>query len=176
LLNKDSNKNMFVIGKVTATHGVRGQLRIVSYSGDFSTISKLKNIVLQGPDGEKESVKITSSAMHCKKLLVTLQGYNDINQVQHLVGREIYAERGQLPELAEGEYYWCDLIGLTVVTAGGIHLGELYDIMATGSNDVYLVRSGEKEYLIPAIEDVVVEVNLAAGVMTVSPLEGLLEL
>jgi 16S rRNA processing protein RimM len=48
--------------------------------------------------------------------------------------------------------------------------------MATGSNDVYLVRSGEKEYLIPAIEDVVVEINLAAGVMTVSPLEGLLEL
>jgi 16S rRNA processing protein RimM len=96
--------------------------------------------------------------------------------VQHLVGREIYAERGQLPELTEGEYYWCDLIGLKVVTAEGVLLGELYDIMATGSNDVYLVRSGEKEYLIPAIEDVVVEVNLAAGVMTVSPLEGLLEL
>jgi 16S rRNA processing protein RimM len=78
--------------------------------------------------------------------------------------------------LTEGEYYWCDLIGLKVITDGGVHLGELYDIMATGSNDVYLVRSGEKEYLIPAIEDVVVEINLAAGVMTVSPLEGLLEL
>ena len=174
--SKESNKKMFVIGKVTATHGVRGQLRIVSYSGDYGNISKLKNIVLQGPNGETETVKIASSAVHCKKLLVTLQGYNDINQVQHLVGREIYAERDQLPELVEGEYYWCDLIGLKVVTSGGVHLGELHDIMATGSNDVYLVRSGEKEYLIPAIEDVVVEVNLAAGVMTVSPLEGLLEL
>jgi 16S rRNA processing protein RimM len=167
---------MFVIGKVTATHGVRGQLRIVAYSGDYGNISNLNNMVLQGPDGARETVKIASSAMHCKKLLVTLQGYNDINQVQHLVGCEIYAERDQLPELVDGEFYWCDLIGLKVVTTEGAHLGELYDIMATGSNDVYLVRSGEKEYLIPAIEEVVIEVNLAAGVMTVSPLEGMLEL
>jgi len=169
-------KNLIVIGKVTATHGVRGQLKIVPYSGEFESISAQRNIVLLGPDGETETVEIVASSVHGKKLLVTLKSYDNINQVQHLVGREICTERAQLPELPEGEYYWCDLIGLKVVTTEGKHLGELFDIMPTGCNDVYLVRAGAQEYLIPAIEDVVVDVNLDTGVMTVSPLEGLLEL
>jgi 16S rRNA processing protein RimM len=171
-----SNNNLIVIGKVTGTHGVRGQLRVIPYSGNFESISKQRAVILCGPDGETEKVVIASSSVHGKKVLVVLEGVNDINQAQHLVGREIYAERDKLPKLVDGEYYWCDLIGLKVVTTGGEHLGELFDIMATGSNDVYLVRKGKREYLIPAIEDVVVDIDLDAGVMTVSPLEGLLEL
>jgi 16S rRNA processing protein RimM len=176
LLSNEFNNNLIVIGKVTGTHGVRGQLRIVTYSGNYDSISKQHAVIMCGPNGETEKFAIVSSSVHGKKVLVALEGLNDINQVQRLVGREIYAERDKLPKLADGEYYWCDLIGLKVVTTGGEDLGELYDIMATGSNDVYLVRSGEKEYLIPAIEDVVVGVDLEAGVMMVSPLEGLLEL
>jgi 16S rRNA processing protein RimM len=175
LSNKFSN-NLIVIGKVTGTHGVRGQLRIVTYSGNYESISKQRTVILCGPNGETEKFAIASSSLHGKKVLVVLEGFDDINKVQHLVGREIYAERDKLPKLADGEYYWCDLIGLKVVTTGGEHLGELFDIMATGGNDVYLVRSGKKEYLIPAIEDVVVSIDLEAGVMMVSPLEGLLEL
>ncbi len=167
---------MIIIGKVTGTHGVRGQLKIVLYSGDFESISKQRTVILCGPNGEKEELKIASSSVHGKKVLLVLQGFDDINQVQRLVGREIYVDRDKLPRLPDGEYYWSDLIGLKVVTIAGEHLGELFDIMATGSNDVYLVRKAEKEYLIPAIEDVVVTVDLDAGVMTVSPLEGLLEL
>jgi 16S rRNA processing protein RimM len=176
LLSKAANSELILIGKVTATHGVRGQLKVVPYSGDVDSILTKCSIILKGLNGETEIAEISASAVHGRKILITLQGYDDINQVQHLVGREIYAERGQLPELDEGEYYWCDLIGLKVVTTQGEYLGELFDIMATGSNDVYLVKAGEKECLIPAIEDVVVDINLDIGVMTVDPLEGLLEL
>jgi 16S rRNA processing protein RimM len=119
---------------------------------------------------------VAHAAVHGKKVLITLKEFDNINQVLPLVGREVYALREQLPELSPDEYYWCDLLGLRVVTVGGEALGTLRDIIATGSNDVYVVSEGTREYLIPALEDVVVNIDLDAGVMTVSPPEGLLDL
>lgn len=165
-----------LLGKVLATHGIKGQLRVVSYSGEPDTIVSLKTVILKGPKGEEETFAVTSAAAHGRKLLLSLQDFVSINQVQHLVGRELYARRDQLPELEPGEYYWCDLIGLNVVTDRGETLGTLAEIIATGSNDVYVVRDGEREYLIPAVEDVVIEVNLDDRLMTVSPPEGLFDL
>jgi 16S rRNA processing protein RimM len=81
-----------------------------------------------------------------------------------------------MPELSEGEFYWSDLLGLKVVTDGGECLGVVADIIVTGSNDVYVVKNGKREYMIPALEDVVLDINLDEGIMTVSPPEGLLDL
>jgi len=82
----------------------------------------------------------------------------------------------QLPETGDDEYYWKDLIGLSVVTCNGLWLGKITRIMETGANDVYLVKNGKQEYLIPAIADVIQRVDLTSGTMTITPLEGLLEL
>jgi 16S rRNA processing protein RimM len=84
--------------------------------------------------------------------------------------------REQLPELSEGEFYWCDLLGLTVKTDRGEILGLLTNIITTGSNDVYVVKDDKRECLIPALDDVVLDINLDDGIMTVSPPEGLLDL
>jgi 16S rRNA processing protein RimM len=165
-----------LLGKVVATHGIKGQLRVVPYSGDPDTIASLKSVILKGPNGEEETLAVTAVAAHGRKLLLTLRDFVSINQVQHLVGRELYARRDQLPDLEPGEYYWCDLIGLSVVTDKGESLGTLAEIIATGSNDVYVVRDGKREYLIPAVEDVVLQVNLDDRLMTVSPPEGLFDL
>jgi len=165
-----------LLGKVIATHGLRGQLRVVLFSGDFSSVAGLDSVILKGTTGGMDTFAVAAIARHGKKVLITLKGFDSINQVLNLVGRELYVGREQLPELSEGEYYWCDLLGLKVVTDQGENLGILADIIATGSNDVYVVKSGEKEYLIPALEDVVREVNLDDGVMKVSPLEGLFDL
>jgi 16S rRNA processing protein RimM len=167
---------LVLIGKVAATHGIRGYLRVVPYSGEADSICTKSHIVLLGPNGELDTVEISSSVVHGRKVLITLKSFSDINQVKHFVGREIYVTREQLPDLAEGEYYWCDLIGLRVMTTLGECLGELSDIISTGSNDVYMVRSGEKEYLLPALDDVIMDVNLDSGIMVVNPPEGLLEL
>ncbi len=165
-----------LLGKVVAPHGIKGQLRVVPYSGEPDTIVSLKSVVLKGPKGEEETFVVTAAAAHGRKLLLSLRDFVSINQVQHLVGRELYARRDQLPEPEPGEYYWCDLVGLKVVTDRGESLGTLEEIIATGSNDVYVVRDGEREYLIPAVEDVVLQVDLDGRVMTVSPPEGLLDL
>jgi 16S rRNA processing protein RimM len=165
-----------LLGKVVATHGIKGQLRIAVYSGEFETILSLSSIVLKGADDRMETFEILASSVHRKKLLVALKGYESIDQVLHLVGRDLYTTREQMPELSEGEFYWCDLIGLTVVTEGGELLGHLREIIATGSNDVYVVKTDGREYLIPALEDVVLDIDLDKGKMTVSPPEGLLDL
>ena len=133
------------------------------------------SLILKALTGD-EAFQLSSALVHGKKLIIGFNGYDDINQVLHLVGHEIYAAREQLPELAEGEYYWYDLLGLRVETDKGEFLGELTDIIATGSNDVYVVKDGGREFLIPALEDIVLDVNIAAGIMKVSPPEGLLDL
>jgi 16S rRNA processing protein RimM len=165
-----------LLGKVVATHGIRGQLRVVLYSGDFSSVAGLESVMLKRQDGALDAFPVATVARHGKKVLLALRGFDSINQVLDFVGRELCVRRDQLPELPEGEYYWCDLLGLRVVTDRGEPLGTLTDIIATGSNDVYVVQSDEREYLIPALEEVVREVDLDDGIMKVSPPEGLFDL
>jgi 16S rRNA processing protein RimM len=123
-----------------------------------------------------DGYSVATVSGHGRKLLVRLQQCETIEQVQPLVGQEVYALRAELPPLDEGEYYWQDLLGMRVVTDGGDPLGTIADIFSTGSNDVYTVQGEGKEYLIPAIADVVVNVDMEQRIMTISPLEGLLDL
>lgn len=171
-----SSTDFVLLGKVVATHGIRGQLTVVPFSGEFDTILSLKEIALKGPENRTETFAVERATVHRNRVLLTLKGFTNINEVLHLVGRELLVQRDQFPPLDEGEFYWCDLIGLSVTTTDGECLGRIAEIMATGSNDVYVVKGREKEYLIPALEDIVVDVDLTQGTMTVSPPEGLLDL
>lgn len=170
------SEKIVLIGKIQATQGIRGQLRVIPFAGDASSISKLENVMIKSPTGAMEQFPVVSAKAHGKRVILTLKPFDNINQVLHLVGREIYADRGALPELPSDEYYWSDLLGLQVVTEEGEALGELVDIIETGSNDVYVVKLDGREVLIPALEDVVLSVDLDASRMTVSLPEGLLDL
>ncbi|HJV33555.1 ribosome maturation factor RimM [Geomonas sp.] len=165
-----------LIGRIQATHGIRGQLRVVPFAGDASSISQLDKVLLKSQAGAMEEFSVASAKMHGKKVILTLKSFDNINQVLHLVGREIYAERGALPELPSDEFYWSDLLGLQVETEEGEALGELVDIIETGANDVYVVKKDGREVLIPALDDVVLAVDLDKGTMKVSLPEGLLDL
>jgi 16S rRNA processing protein RimM len=171
----DSSKTV-LLGKIQSTQGIRGQLRVIPFAGDASSISQLENVMIKAPDGTLEHFPVVSARAHGKRVILTLKPFDNINQVLHLVGRELHADRGALPELPSDEYYWSDLLGLQVSTEEGEALGELVDIIETGSNDVYVVRMDGREVLIPALEDVVLAVDLAANSMTVSLPEGLLDL
>lgn len=171
-----SANNEMLIGKVIGTHGIKGQLRVLPFSGESDTMLALNSVILKGPRGERDVFPVTATGGHGKKVILTLGGFSNINEVLHLVGRELYVNREQLPELPPGEYYWCDLFGLEVRTVGGEILGTIADILAAGNNDVYVVREGVKEYLIPAVEAIVLQVNLDERVMIIDPPEGLLDL
>lgn len=171
-----SSDDLIVLGKVTGTHGIRGELKISCYSGEYETLLALSSILLKGVRGEMVQVEVDSARVHCGKAVIKLKNLDSINEVGHLLNMELVIRRNQLPETEAGEYYWHDLIGLKVYLHDGQPLGVLSDIFATGSNDVYVVKGEDREYLIPATEDVVRDIDLTGGTMQVSPLEGLFDL
>ena len=172
----DSSQEPVLIGKIQATHGIKGQLRVVPFSGDAGNFLALRSVMIKSPAGSLETFAVTAAVAHGKRVLLTLEAFNSINQVLYLVGRELYVVRGQLSELPDDEYYWSDLLGMEVVTDLGESLGKLVNIIVTGSNDVYVVQGEGREVLVPALDDVVLDVDISKNKMTVSLPEGLLDL
>lgn len=170
------SEDLILLGKVTGTHGVKGELKLFCYSGEYDTLMGLHTLMLRGVSGDLVEVAVESARVQGSRAVLKLRQFDSINAVAHLIGRECVIRRSQLPVTGEGEYYWHDLIGLRVLVDDGTELGTLSDIFVTGSNDVYVVKSGDREYLIPALEEVVTEIDLTAGTMKINPLEGLLDL
>lgn len=151
-----------ILGKVGAVYGIKGWLKIHSFTGDQEAILdyfpwslKLGNKI--------QSVEITDWRRHSSSLIVKVANVDDRDVAQAYVGSEIIVNEKSLPELPEGEFYLRDLIGMTVVTTKGYSLGSVSDVMETGANDVLVVKAnlndgfGKKERLIPYLFDQVVE-------------------
>ena len=116
---------------------------------------------------------VKSVAPHKKGLLLTFKEVGHINDLEPLVGCELFVLREDLPEPEDGSYYWVDIIGLSVETVEGEFLGKVDSIFPTGSNDVYVVKDGKKEILVPALATVLKQVDLDSGIMVVDLPEGL---
>lgn len=167
--------NLILMGKVAAVHGIKGQLRIIPYSGMADNLLSCGSIMLRDSAGRLQQYEVSTATVHGKKLIMSLKGFAGINQVLHFVGCEILLYKEQLSAPGEDEYYWHELIGLKVVTCDGVDLGTLDSIIETGSNDVYVVVANGREYLIPALSDIVA-IDIQSRLMTVTPFEGLFDL
>ncbi|MDD2309059.1 MAG: ribosome maturation factor RimM [Desulfuromonadaceae bacterium] len=164
------------VGKIIGTHGIKGLLKVFSYSGNINSLQSAETTFLKGKDGILCEYAVKSVSAHAGGFIIGLDDFSDINQVLSMKGSEVCLKRSQLPVPDADEYYWRDLIGLVVQTDQGIELGELVDIFETGSSDVYVVRGSSKEYLIPAIADVIAHIDIAGKKMIITPLDGLLDL
>jgi 16S rRNA processing protein RimM len=171
----DQNE-LIPIGKIVGTHGIKGLLKVYSYSGNIQSLQSVETVFLKGKDGVHREYSVRSVAAHAGGFIVGLGSFSDINQVLFMTGSEICLKRSQFPAPDEDEYYWRDLIGLAVHTDQGVELGTLVDIFETGSNDIYVVRGTSKEYLIPAIADVISRIDIPGKKMVITPLDGLLDL
>lgn len=125
--------------------------------------------------GVTESIIIKSLKKLNKYTLVSFYGINDPESALKYRGAILSADKSLLPALQEEEYFHEQIIGLTVYTTDGNTIGRVSDIFETGSNDVYVVKGPDKEYLIPAIHDVIKEINLEEGSIIIHVLEGLLD-
>jgi 16S rRNA processing protein RimM len=164
------------LGRVVGVHGLKGMVRvgISGQSADFDpqTFAALGEILVGG-----ERFQVIKAARGRGHVLVRLAGIDSREQAEPLVGREVQGEARRFPELPTGEYYWFQVLGLSVVHAGdGTVLGRLEEIWPTGAHDVYVVRQGRREVLLPAVEGVIQEIDLNAGCLKVWPPEGLLDL
>lgn len=157
---------LVTVGRVSGVYGVKGWLRIYSYTEPRDNILQYNPWQLRLPDGWR-SVELLAGRSHGKGVIAQLAGCEDRDQAARWVDAEIAVRRAQLPATPEGEYYWRDLIGLRVVNTEGEALGVVDHLLETGAHDVLVVR-GERERLIPyALGEVVTAVDLEAGELQV---------
>ena len=168
-----AGSDVLAIGRLVGAHGIRGEVVIHFHDGSERVLKNGDPIRLKFPGKPHATYRITRARPHKGRIIAVLDTITDRNQAEALIGADIVMDRAELPPLGEGEYYWDDLIGLDVYTVGQQFLGTLTAIFPTGSNDVYVVQNGAKEVLVPALAQVVVAVDLGAGIMRVDLPDGL---
>jgi len=162
----DALQQPVILGRIVGLFGVRGWVKVHSYTEPREAVLDYRDWLLSR-DGAWEPVEVAEGRQHGKGIVVRLQGIEDRDAAAELLGSDIGVDRDTLPEAGEGQYYWADLEGLTVVRKDGTELGKVAYLMATGANDV-LVVDGPVERLIPFVPDtVILDVDLAAGVIRV---------
>jgi 16S rRNA processing protein RimM len=171
------SKEYVLIGKISSVHGIRGNLKVVSYADSPDIFETDRPFLVIDTRGESRRHRVDWVKPHGRGLIMAFHDVRDRNGAEALLQAEIYIKRSDLPEPEEGAYYWFDLIGLSVKDTDDAFLGKIASVMETGSNDVYVVkdidRGASYEILVPALGSVVRSVDLEAGVMTVELPEGL---
>lgn len=146
-----------ILGKFGAAYGVRGWLHLISYTDPIDNIFNHTEWLVNHRS-QWETLHVEHGKTHGKGLIVKIQKINDRELAREYTNDQISVPHDALPELAEDEHYWKDLIGAIVITENGITLGIVKDILATGANDVFVV-AGERERLIPYTNDVVIKID-----------------
>ena len=168
---------MFTVGKIVNTHGVKGEVKVMPSTEDPRRFEKLKAIYVVQKKG-MTTYEIQGVRYHKGFVLLKFKGVEDMNAAELLKGSLLKIERKDSLPLKKDEYYISDLFGLQVYTEEERYLGELVDIIETGSNDVYVIKKEdrEKDLLLPAIKQVIKVVDIEGKRMSVHLLEGLEEL
>ncbi len=164
--------NKIVVGRITSAYGVKGWVKVFSYTQPMENILEYPEWVLT-KGKEQLALKLVTGKRHGKTLVAQLEGISDRNGAEPLRGFDISVAEAELPELPEGEYYWYQLQGLKVLTLEGECLGVVDSLMETGANDVLVVRPtagslDKRQRLVPYVPDEYIrEVSLDAGHMVV---------
>lgn len=169
--------DMVIVGRIGKPHGVRGELSVHSHAESPALFDGLAEVHLLDPDGVVQTYPLQSWRPHGRVLLFKLSGVDDRDQAALLTGRDLAVTEADLPELGEDEVYLHDLIGLEVLDQQGNSLGRFDHFVDTAEHEVWVVlHPSGREILLPAVDEVVLEADLAAGTITVNPPEGLLDL
>ncbi len=151
-----------IVGKIVSLYGVRGWVKVYSYTNPRTNILTYSPWQL-GLHGQWQNVMVAERQAYGKGILARLESCQDRDTAARFLGADIAVDRGQLPPTLEGEYYWADLIGLTVINSEGITFGQVVSLLETGANDVLVVKGeGTPERLIPFLPDrVILEIDLS---------------
>jgi 16S rRNA processing protein RimM len=167
LLSKPSEP-MVIMGRVASAFGIRGWVKIQPFSEYVDSLLDYKTWYLGHENGPWREVNIVQAEAHDKTLAVQLPDCPDRNAAEKLKGLLIAVPRSSLPAQDEGEYYWADLIGLTVINEAGETLGVVAELLETGANDVLIVRGNGPDILIPFLNSVIGQVDMAAKTIQVN--------
>lgn len=167
-------KEFLEVGQIVGTHGVRGEMRVNPWADSPEFLKQFKTLYYDNR-GEK-SVKVISARPHGNVVIVKVEGIDTVDAASALRNRVLYIRRADA-KIAEGSYFIEELIGCRVLDADdeNICYGTLSDVSETGANDVWHIEKDGKEYLIPAIPDVVISADVANDKVVIRPLKGIFD-
>ena len=168
-------EDLLKVGGIANTHGIKGEVKVFPTTDDSKRFLDLKEIKL---DTGKEFIDLEIESVKFFKQFVILKfkGYDNINDIEKYKGRQLYVTRENAVELKEDEYFIAELIGLEIRDEEGESIARLEDVIQTGANDVYVIRMNgdDREVLLPAIKECILEVNVEGGYIRVHLMDGLL--
>lgn len=167
----ESADELIVVGKIFSVHGVRGEVKVYSFTDPIDNLLQYRNWTLRR-EGVVKQVELVSGRSTQKDLVAKLKGLDDRDEARLLSGYEICISRSLLPNLTDGDYYWYQLVGLSVINQDGQLFGKVDHLLETGANDVMVVKPcagslDDRERLLPYTEQCVLAIDLAAGEMRV---------
>ena len=167
-------KQFLEIGQIVSTHGVKGELRVNPWCDSPEFIKKFKTLYFD-QNGEK-AAKVVSCRPHGNIVILKIDGIDTIEQAQVLRNKILFMNRTDA-KLKKGDWFIQDLIGCTVFDAddNSIIYGKLTDVAQTGANDIWYIENNSKEYIIPAIKDVVIKVDVENDSIFIKPLKGIFD-
>ncbi|HWH47561.1 MAG TPA: ribosome maturation factor RimM [Burkholderiales bacterium] len=156
---------MVIVGRVSAPHGIKGWIKVQPFTQEIDGLLAYSEWWF-ARDGEWRQFRVAESSVHGGVVLARLEGCTDREAAAALKGGEVAVPRRLLPANREGEYYWSDLLGMEVLNRRGERLGRVAKVLETGANNV-LVLEGEKERLLPFVDSVILNVDVAGGRLSV---------
>jgi 16S rRNA processing protein RimM len=172
----DLKSDFVTAGRVLDRWGLKGEVKVDAVDLPSEYLLAVGAALFELKDGRAIRHGFELTRYISKKMILKLDGVDSVEAAAEYRGALIKLQRSALPALPEGHYYHFELTGLEVVTTGGQSVGRLSEILDMPANDVYVVHSPEgAEFLIPAVADVVKDIDTARGVIVIDPLEGMLE-
>lgn len=165
-------KQFLETGKIVGTHGIKGMVRIQPWSDSGEFLTTFDRFYLDSKGNT--SIEVKGAQPHGNVVLAKLSGVDTVEQAEQYRGKVIYISRDDV-ELPEGRYFVDDLIGCTVFDTKDVLLGTLSDVSQTGANDVWHITRDGKEYLVPAVAEVIVSVDTDAEIIVLNPMKGIFD-
>lgn len=167
-------KQMFNMGKIANTHGVKGEIKIYPYTDDLTKFEDFDYLLIEG-EGEKK-FEVEFARVHKNMVLLKLKQFSDINEVLRFKEKNVYVYREDVEDDSEGHYI-VDLIGCMIIDEAGRELGTLTDVLQNTAQDVYSVKAKDTGliFYIPVVDEFVKEIDIEKKIIRVQLIEGLIE-
>ena len=167
--------NYLRVGVIASTHGIAGEVKVFPTTDDNNRFKKLKQVFL---DTGKEYLELEVERVRFFKqmVIVKFKGINNINDIEKYKGKDLLVTRENAVPLEEDEYFVYDIMDAQVVDEEGKEIGTLVEVLATGANDVYVVKTPQgKEILMPVIDECILDIDFDNKVVTAHIMPGLLD-
>ena len=170
-----NEESLVTVGQVVNTHGHKGEVRVWPLT-DFLDRFKEKTSFIFDLNGKIRTLTVDQARIHKNMVVIRFTEIMDMSSAEELKGGYLKVTKSELAELPQDAFFIFEIVGMDVETVGGEMLGKVKDVLQAGAGDLYLVSGQEKDYMIPAVKDIVLRIDRENRLITVNPPEGLLDL